>query len=235
MTTDFSIVPLGENALTISFGNKMEEATNQRVLQLFQRLQKDAVPFIDVVPAYSSLTLYYDVGALHKAGRTAFEQVKTYLLPLLTEAPALQVSSGRKLSIPVCYAPPFAPDLKELAAAKNLSAAEVIQLHTTQTYRVYMTGFLPGFAYMGCVDKRIATPRRSSPRTRIPAGSVGIAGLQTGIYPLASPGGWNIIGRTPLQLFNKEKKDPVLLQPGNLVTFYSISEDEFEDYQKRTA
>jgi inhibitor of KinA len=139
------------------------------------------------------------------------------------------------MKIPVCYAKRFAPDLEELAAGKNLTVANVIHLHTASTYRVYMIGFLPGFPYMGKVDSCIATPRRSSPRTGIPAGSVGIAGQQTGIYPLSSPGGWNIIGRTPLQLFDKNRDHPVLLQPGDNITFYSITEDEFENYQSGTA
>ena len=108
-------------------------------------------------------------------------------------------------------------------------------MHIAKPYRVYMIGFLPGFAYMGSVDSRIATPRKNQPRTAVPAGAVGIAGEQTGIYPSVSPGGWNIIGQTPLKLFDAGRTEPVLLQPGDTVHFYSINEDEFNDYQSRLA
>jgi inhibitor of KinA len=141
-----------------------------------------------------------------------------------------EISKQRILEIPVCYAKPFAPDLETLALQNQLTTEEVIQLHTAKVYRVYMIGFLPGFAYMGKVDHRIAAPRKSQPRTNIPAGSVGIAGEQTGIYPLVSPGGWNIIGQTPLKLFDAARPDPVLFQPGDRVHFYSISQNEFENY-----
>jgi inhibitor of KinA len=235
MPQEFFISPLGDNAVILSFGNVLNEETNCKVLQLFHHLKESSHRFIDMVPAYSSLTVYYDASTLHTSGKTAFEQVKESLIALVQEEQHQSVIKGKNVRIPVCYAPMFAPDLEELAFGKNLSVEEIIRLHTSKTYRVYMIGFLPGFPYMGSVDERIATPRRSSPRTSIPAGSVGIAGLQTGIYPFASPGGWNIIGRTPIRLFDKQKKEPVLLQPGDMVTFYSITEDEFEDYQKRTA
>lgn len=225
----FSISPLGDNALLISFGNCLEVATNERVLQLFHRL-KNFAPFIrDVVPAYASLAVYYDVHSLHRKDISAFERVKELLLPLLNEGKEDSRSPAREVIIPVCYAKNYALDLEELAAQKGLTPEEIIQLHTAITYRVYTIGFLPGFPYMGTVDERIAAPRKSSPRTSIPAGSVGIAGAQTGIYPLSSPGGWNIIGRTPVKLFDKDRHHPVLLQPGDWVQFISITEDEFED------
>jgi inhibitor of KinA len=232
---DFSIHPLADGALVLSFGNEIDEDINQKVLHLFRRLRNHS-PFVtDLVPAYSSLTVYYDVLSLYSPGKTAFERVKEWLIPFLEEETGIEQTPERDIRIPVCYANAFAPDLEELATAKNLSADEVIHLHQGKTYRVYMIGFLPGFPYMGKVDIRIATPRKSSPRTGIPAGSVGIAGEQTGIYPFSSPGGWNIIGRTPVQLFDQQRTEPVLLQPGDNVTFYSISEDEFKDYQSRPA
>lgn len=231
----FTISPLGDNALTISFGNVMEETVNQKVMQLFHRLRNGFSFITDLVPAYSSLTVYYDVFALYNQEKSAFKKVKEQLLPLLEAAEKAEDFSGRTISIPVCYASPFAPDLAVLAAQKNLAEEEVIRLHAAHTYRVYMIGFLPGFPYMGIVDSRIATPRKSNPRTAVPAGSVGIAGAQTGIYPFTSPGGWNLIGRTPLQLFDSTRKEPALLQPGDSITFYPISEDEFENYQSRTA
>ncbi|WP_121353082.1 5-oxoprolinase subunit PxpB [Flavisolibacter nicotianae] len=231
----FTITPLGDGALVISFGNVMEEEINENVLQLFHCLQNTPLPFTDIVPAYSSLTFFYDVHSWRTKEATAFEKVKEALLPFLQQTVQEKEKSGQTIAIPVCYARVFAPDLEELAAQKALSAEEVIGLHTAKTYRVYMIGFLPGFPYMGKVDSRLATPRKSSPRTAIPAGSVGIAGEQTGIYPFTSPGGWNIIGRTPLRLFDKDRSEPTLLQPGDSVTFYPISEDAFENYQSRIA
>jgi inhibitor of KinA len=235
MPHDFTLSPLGDNALLISFGNNIDEACNQRVLQLYHRL-KDAFPFIlDLVPAYSSLAVYYDVLYLRQNGTSAYEKIKTFLLPLLHQ-PQSEISNKESvIFIPVCYSTSFAPDLEMLAAQKNISVNEVIRLHTAGTYRVYTIGFLPGFPYMGKVDERIAMPRRTSPRTAVPAGSVGIAGEQTGIYPITSPGGWNIIGQTPLKLFDASRKDPVLLQPGDKVRFYAITQNEFENYQDRIA
>ena len=235
MQDALTISPLGDGALLVSFGNEMDADVNANVLQLFHQL-KGRWPFVlDLVPAYSSLAVYYDGFALHTKEKSAFETLKELLRPLLQQLPKKEGTGGRNMRIPVCYATPFAPDLEELAAQKNLSPADVIQLHTSRSYRVYMIGFLPGFPYMGKVDSRLATGRRSSPRTAVTAGSVGIAGEQTGIYPFDSPGGWNIIGRTPLPLFDPNRKEPVLLQPGDNVTFYPISEDAFKNYQSRTA
>lgn len=235
MQEDFTISPLGDSALVVSFGDVIDDGINQKVLQVFQQL-KQASPFIiDVVPAYSSLAIYYDIISLQEKGKSAFEKMQEIIAPFLENKSSDALNTGREVSIPVCYSKTYAPDLEELAAQKGLSAEEVIQIHTAKTYRVYMIGFLPGFPYMGKVDERIATPRKSSPRTAVPAGSVGIAGEQTGIYPLASPGGWNIIGRTPLPLFDKDNTEPVMLQPGDKVRFYSITEDEFKNQQSRIA
>ncbi len=137
----------------------------------------------------------------------------------------------RLLNIPVCYDQEFAWDIQQLAATKNISVEEVIQIHTARQYKVYMLGFLPGFAYMGEVDEKIATPRKPQP-VNIEAGSVGIAGKQTGIYPLSSPGGWQIIGRTPMKLFNAAEEEPTLLKAGDTVQFYSINKNEFEEIKK---
>jgi inhibitor of KinA len=215
----------------IQLGNLIDDGLNGRVLKLYPRLRSLGPFILDVVPAYSSIAVYYDVLLLHTAGKTAFEKMQELLQQVLNTETDNTEATGRALRIPVCYNAKFAPDLAELAGGKGLTEEEVIYLHTATAYRVYMIGFLPGFPYMGKVNERIAAPRRSSPRTSIPAGSVGIAGEQTGIYPLSSPGGWNIIGRTPVRLFDKDRPEPVLLQPGDAVQFYSITEDEFNDQQ----
>jgi inhibitor of KinA len=136
----------------------------------------------------------------------------------------------REISVPVCYESPHAPDLATAAELKGLSTEAFIRIHSSVSYRVYMLGFLPGFAYMGEVDESIVLPRKDTPRTVVPKGSVGIAGKQTGIYPTGSPGGWQLIGRTPIRLFDPEAANPAFFQPGDIVRFYSITADEFENY-----
>ncbi len=186
----------------------------------------------DIVPAYSSLTIHYDVIAIkkHYGSTSAFAFMKKRLEALLAEERQMPVQPSRRITIPVCYAPKYALDREEITTLTNLSFNEIITIHTSSIYRVFMVGFLPGFAYMGEVDPRIAVPRKHEPRVSIEAGSVGIAGRQTGIYPLASPGGWQIIGHTPVKLFDKEKEELVLFKAGDEVTFYSIDEDEFKSY-----
>lgn len=229
----YQIFPLGDNAVTIDFGNRVSETLNREVISRYRQIEALALPWIkELVPAYSSLTVYYDLLSLYpfkEQGQTAIERVIEQLRSLLEQPGAATGEQERLLRIPVCYEPEFAPDLAFVLKEKNISAGELIALHTGIIYKVYMLGFLPGFAYMGEVDERIALPRKPQPvDTR--AGSVGIAGKQTGIYPLNSPGGWQIIGRTPYSLFDKEKEEPALLRPGDRVQFYSISRNEFDSY-----
>ncbi len=146
---------------------------------------------------------------------------------LVQSMPDSATTGGRHISIPVCYDLSLAPDIEFVASQHALTTQQVIALHTSTAYRVYMIGFQQGFPYMAAVDKQIATPRKSNPRTSVPAGSVGIAGDQTGIYPFTSPGGWQLIGQTPLQMFNKNNHQPTLLQPGDEVQFYPISLSAF--------
>lgn len=232
MPFPYTFFPLGDDAVTVDFGNRIDEALNRCVLQLFQRLQGRSSLIKDLVPSYSSLTVYFHTGTSATAARNAAERL---VAQAAAETDDTDEAPGRTVRIPVCYAVRFAPDLDALAAQKGLSMEEVVRLHTAVTYRVYTIGFLPGFAYMGKVDPQLATPRKTQPRQRVPAGAVGIAGEQTGIYPLPSPGGWNLIGQTPIALFDAATEPPVLLQPGDTVSFYSISEDEFENYPRRTA
>lgn len=236
MTLDlpYTLFPLGDTAITLDFGNRVDEGINRRVLALYRQLKRALLPGVrDVVPAYSSLTVHYDPQLLLPAGETevsAFEVAAAWITEIITTPREEEVSPPRLVRIPVCYAPAFAPDLQQLAEDRDLSVEEAIGLHTAPTYRVFLVGFLPGFPYLGTVDERIAAPRRAEPRPLVAAGSVGIAGRQTGIYPLASPGGWQIIGRTPLRLFDPKSDPPVLLQPGDEVQFYPITEHEFAHY-----
>lgn len=222
--------PLGDAAITIDYGNRIDEQLNREVTAGFMQLQQKALPFIkEIVPAYSSLTVHFDIAVVHKlsGGIQAAEWVKGELEKVLNQSFFPDESLSALVRIPVCYEKEFATDLQRVAIAKKLSVEEVIQIHTSATYRVYMLGFLPGFAYMGTTDERIAVPRKPQP-VNISAGSVGIAGRQTGIYPLASPGGWQIIGKTPLHLFNAAAVTPVFLKAGDNVQFYSITKKEFD-------
>jgi len=230
----YAIFPLGDRGLVIDFGNRIEEAVNKKVLQLYNHLKVRSHHWImDFVPAYSSLTIYYDVyGVCQKKaeGKTAFETMADIVEDLINgEGPTLE-KQARLIEVPVCYSEKFAVDIEYISRQKNIHVEEIIHLHTSRTYRVFMIGFLPGFAYMGQVDERIAIPRKQQPQNVV-AGAIGIAGSQTGIYPLDSPGGWQIIGQTPMKLFNKNKSRPVLLEPVDEIKFYSITEDEFENYQ----
>ena len=185
--------------------------------------------FIETVPAYASLAVFYDVAIVKKnnaAAATAFDFVKSFTQQLIRELQdADETTKEIIINIPVYY---NGEDLAAIAMQHQLSVQEVIRIHTAKTYRVFMIGFLPGFAYMGKVDERIATPRLAIPRTHVKPGSVGIAGFQTGIYPLASPGGWQLIGQTPLKIFDTKKESPCLLQAGDTIQFISISKTEFE-------
>jgi len=234
----YKIYPLGDTALTIDFGNTIDESINKLVLTVFYQLQANPVPgMIEAVPAYSSVTIYYDVLSIRKIineQTNAYEWMSGKIKEYLSKENIMIESPGTIINVPVCYDKAHGPDLDLIASQNKISVEEIIRLHTSTTYRVYMLGFLPGFAYMGLVDEKISSPRKQQPAS-VEAGSVGIAGKQTGIYPLRSPGGWQIIGRTPIKLFDKEKADPVLFKSGDSVRFYSITKDEFEDIKSRNA
>jgi inhibitor of KinA len=227
----YTIFPLGDTAITIDFGNRIDEHINKQVIGLFQLFKNKPIPgTTDIVPAYSSLTIYYDIMKIQTDGAsTIFETVKRKAEETLRSATEINEPEAEIISIPVCYDPEFGKDIEWLATQKNITADELIRLHTRRTYRVYMIGFLPGFAYMGEVDELLATPRKPQPE-KVIEGSIGIAGKQTGIYPLNSPGGWQIIGQTPIKLFDLYKQEPVLLKAGDSVQFYPITKDEFENH-----
>jgi inhibitor of KinA len=227
----YTIFPLGDSALTIDFGNTISEELNKKIIALFAALRRDPLPgMVEAVPAYSSLTVFYDPVVLLKKippEKTVFDRLKELAEKFLEKKFFVYPEKERLMRIPVCYEPVFGSDLTRISELKKMAAEEIIRLHTAVQYRVYMIGFLPGFPYLGEVNERIIVPRKNEP-VIVKAGSVGIAGKQTGIYPLDSPGGWQIIGRTPSRLFNKERDNPVLLNAGDRVEFYSITADEFE-------
>lgn len=230
----YTIFPLGDNALTVDFGNTISEILNQRVVELFRNLGQN--PFrgmLEAVPAYSSLTIYYNPLEFAKdllEGHSVYDRMRIALEERMRVEINPANAPSRRVRIPVCYEAPFARDLAEQSLKLGVAEEEIIRLHHSTTYKVYMLGFLPGFTYMGEVDEKITMPRKATPQ-QVEAGSVGIAGRQTGIYPIVSPGGWNIIGRTPLLLFNASAAEPVLLQSGDMIQFYPITKNEFENYQ----
>lgn len=223
------ITPLGDSAITITLGETIEEEINLKVHSLYRSILRQKICGVkDIIPAYASLTIVYDVMKVRAASNvSAYNHMYEVIQKSLHEPVETEQQPSKTFHIPVCYDVFLGYDLKEMSDHKNISIEEIVELHSSQTYRVYMVGFLPGFAYMGKVDDRIATPRKSTPRENVLAGSVGIAGNQTGIYPFNSPGGWNIIGQTPERLFYPELADPCLFHPGDSVEFIPITLQEF--------
>jgi inhibitor of KinA len=216
------IYPLGENALTIDFGNIISIELNEKVLAIQSLLDKKRFRgLIETVVAYSSLTVFYDVAAVKSRYQpaTVFQFVKNYVQNILSDISICKTKLNRVITIPMIVNSETAPDLEFVASHANVAIDEVISLFTQQQYRVFMIGFLPAFAYMGEVDSKIATPRRESPRQKVPKGSIGIAGQQTGIYPFESPGGWQIIGKTNIEMFTPNAESPSFLQSGDIVQF----------------
>lgn len=229
MSNDYTINPLGDHSLIIEWSQEISPAVHDKVMNVYNHLLTMQLPYIlDIIPAYASLTIVYDILLVRREqNNNAFTTIKSLIAPALTAPSVVQKTMGRQLEIPVCYDPSLGLDLAIMAAQKGMSETDIIDLHTSQTYTVYMLGFLPGFPYMGKVDDRLATPRQRKPRLNISAGSVGIAGGQTGIYPLASPGGWNIIGQTPIRMFDPALDSPCYCHPGDEVKFIPVSLREF--------
>ena len=224
------LYPLGDAAVVLEFGQTIDPATHRLIRAFAQVL--DQQPFAglrEYVPAFTTLTVYYDPWALRFGKSLPYEQVVSYLQSLLPAAQAAaDYAPGPVVEIPVCYGGDFGPDLAVVAGHAQLSMEEVITRHAQPEYLVYMVGFAPGFPYLGGLDARLATPRRAQPRPLVPAGAVGIAGVQTGVYSLPTPGGWQLIGRTPLRLFDAGRAQPSLLQAGDRLRFVPISMSEFQ-------
>jgi inhibitor of KinA len=225
------LYPLGDAAVVLEFGQAIDLATHQLIQAFAQVLDRHPPPGLrEYVPAFATLTVYYDPWALHQpSGATPYEHMATTLQSLLPAAQAAlaEYAPGPLVEIPVCYGGDFGPDLGLVASHAQLSPEEVIARHARPEYLVYMVGFAPGFPYLGGLDARLATPRRAQPRPLVPAGAVGLAGPQTGIYSLPTPGGWQLIGRTPRRLFDASRAQPSLLQAGDRLRFVPISEAEF--------
>ena len=227
----YDVRRIGDSALAVSFGERIAPKVNARVVALAASLRRAHLLGVrDVVESYCAVTLHFDPLAVdvdHLASALVAEADRA-----AASVPNRQTgaaSGDHVIVVPVCYDEEFAPDLPAVATASRCDEPEVVRRHTARTYRVYMLGFLPGFAYMASVDPTIAVPRRPAPRLSVPAGSVGIAGPQTGVYPLSAPGGWQLIGRTPLSTWDLDRPDPFLFHPGDRVQFEAVSSKTFAE------
>ncbi|MGO4271373.1 5-oxoprolinase subunit PxpB [Paenibacillus sp. TAF58] len=246
---------LGDSAIVIRLGADIDVSILNQVHQVAAYIENNRFEgFIEIVSAYTTITIYYDgfqvynhyseEGTSRRSGRDGLTNtlfpcdfVLLHIQHLLDNYENEDKDDGiglkRIIEIPVCYSEDYGPDLADVAAYHHVSKEEIVHLHTSQIYPVYMIGFAPGFPYLGGLNDKLATPRKSVPRTRVPVGSVGIGGAQTGIYPFETPGGWNLIGRTPLALFRPEFDPPSLLKVGDQVRFVSITAAEFQYEEER--
>jgi len=224
----FRLLPLGDAAITVEFGTDIDPALNARVIAFAETLHAEMWEgVVDIVPTYRSVTIHVD------PLRMDVTTLSDRLLQLSHAVTRHTTSSGTQHTIPVLYGGEWGPDLEDVAAFAKMSAADVIRLHSSVLYRVYMLGFSPGFPYLGSVPEPLAMPRLATPRTRVPAGSVGIAGKQTGIYPTSTPGGWRLIGRTPVALYRPNSSKPFLLNPGDVIRFEPIEPQEFDRLRRK--
>lgn len=226
------IEPLGDSAVQIVLGNAPDEPTRRRIAAASRRVREAGLPgLIESVPGFTSLTIHYDPIQLPPSAPGWLDSSLALLLADLDDS---EGDDGRLVEIPVCYGGEFGPDLQSVASLHGLTADGVVALHAAGDYRVHLVGFVPGFPYLGGLDARLATPRRESPRTAVPAGSVGIGGAQTGIYPVESPGGWQLIGRTPLRLFDAHRDRPALLRAGDRIRFLPVDAEAFRGLERGT-
>lgn len=213
-----------DQSLLIYFGHQITLAAHERVRKLLQLLESEPIPGIcNLHPAYCSLLIKFDPLKLRHA------QLERSLSAYLRRVKHLVLPPPREVEIPICYGDEFGPDLHQVSALHGISTQQVIELHTSATYLVYFLGFVPGFAYLGELPAALVTPRLATPRRSVPAGSVGIAGNQTGVYPFATPGGWRLLGRTPLSMFRPDQNELSLLSIGDRVRFVSISRERFAE------
>jgi len=226
--SSYSILPLGDRAAIVELGSEVSAALSARVRLVYEGLRRAGLAGVrDLVPAFCSITVHYDPRDFATVGQTPFAALQAALGRLIEQAVEGVASAGRCVEIPVCYGGDYGEDLESIARAHDMTPEQVVALHTAPTYFVGMLGFAPGFPYLIGLDPSLATPRRTTPRPRVPRGSVAIGGTHTGIYPLESPGGWHLIGRTPLTLFDVDRAEPVLLAAGDEVRFVPIAPEAF--------
>jgi inhibitor of KinA len=223
VTDHFRLVPAGDAAIVVEFEARIDPMINARAIRLAHAVQSAAIAGVrDVVPTYRAVAVYFD------PIRTDYRRLVEWLEREAGRPGITTVEERPPISVPVCYGSELGPDLESVADSANMPSDDVVAIHASATYRVFMLGFAPGFAYMGLLDPRIAAPRHSTPRVRVPAGSVAIAGRQTGVLPIATPSGWQVIGRTPLKPFDVSRSQPFLFEPGDAVRFIPMPRADYE-------
>lgn len=218
----------GDKAVVAEFGNEISEDINKKVISFMRAIEISNLKGIvtEMVPTYRSLMISYNPLKID------FDSLIERLKKIENNLESIELPKPKIHEIPVCYDKVFGIDIENVASHNNLTVDDVIKIHTSRDYLIYMLGFTPGFPYLGGMDERIATPRLEVPRTKIHGGSVGIAGSQTGVYPIDSPGGWQIIGRTPLKLYDENREEQILLRAGDFIKFVPITLDEFIEIEK---
>lgn len=221
-------LPAGDRGLLVEFGAGIEPGINRKVRQIFLALEKIPIDGVaEVIPTYRSILISYDPFQINP------DRLQEEIVDRENKLDESEIPPPETAEIQVAYGGDFGPDLEFVAQHNKLTPEEVIQIHTSATYLIYMLGFTPGFPFLGGLSERIFTPRRENPRQLVPAGSVGIANNQTGIYPIDSPGGWQLIGRTPIKLYNPTGSPPILLKAGNCLRFKRISREEYQEIARR--
>ena len=217
------IMTAGDSSILIQFGNSIDPDINARIAATVQLMKEQHIEgVVDIIPAFCSLLINYDPRVI------SYDEMKTRMEKILSVEIAAGARKKKVYEIPVCYGGEFGPDLPTIAEHAGLSEQEVIDIHSSTDYLIYMLGFLPGFTYLGGLDERIHTPRLANPRIRIPAGSVGIGGSQTGIYPMDSPGGWQLMGMTPVKTYDPDREVPILVEAGDYIRFVPVDRAEYD-------
>ncbi len=223
---EIRLLPAGDKAISVEFGNAIDPVINQRIRAFTIALsQREIKGIVELVPSYRSVMVHY------LPEEILYPQLAQALQEAVQLADSMELPPAEVVEIPVLYNNETGPDLAFVAEHSGKATQEVIDIHTSSDYLIYMLGFTPGFPYLGGMSKEIATPRLKSPRIKIPGGSVGIAGEQTGVYPIDSPGGWQLIGRTPVKLYDPNREAPILLKAGQYIRFTAINEQEYKSIE----
>ena len=219
---EIKILTAGDSSLLIEFGNEISPEINQKMKTTVKLMKEQHIEgVVDMIPAFCSLLINYDPRVI------SYEELYDRMKALVKVVVKAEAGVKRVFEIPVCYGGEYGPDIENIAEHAGLSVEEVIKIHSSRDYLIYMLGFLPGFTYLGGLDERIHTPRLANPRLKINAGSVGIGGSQTGIYPLDSPGGWQLMGMTPVKTYDPEREVPILMEAGDYIRFVPVDEEEY--------
>lgn len=220
----------GDTSVSVEFGNEISEVVNTKIRAFNIALQSSRIPgIVETVPTYRSLMIHYDPGLI------LYAPLVKRLKGLLGQLDQIEIPPSQVLEIPVLYGGDAGPDLAFVAEHHHKTPEEVVKIHTSTEYLIYMLGFTPGFTYLGGMSEEIATPRLKTPRVKIPAGSVGIAGAQTGVYPIDSPGGWQLIGLTPVRMYDPDRAKPILPEAGQYIKFYAIDQKKFDQIAAQEA